>query len=485
MWQEDGFGFIPKVCFSRDIVGIGERAYPRIGPATLIKNYNILCGMQTGDLKQLRTVASIKCVQEMNPRSPHPTNTTSVLEHLVIRAKGFLPKRGSLILLYRQTEAIREVLLQNQWEPMANPPEVWMPWENKAVFRNKAKAMGLPVVDFELVALQDLKPTLAKKMMSSWGHPLTFQIPDFPKGGGRATFFVYDPKECLRVREILGSGVYKGHKVRAVMVSPLIDGPSLSMEGCVTPWGVLTSPLQLQLVDLEEVCPPVGNGRFCGHQWGQDVAGISGLGEDARRITVAVGRAMANEGFRGIFGLDFIWDRQSNRLKLLECNPRYTGAFPTLTLLQRSAGRVPLELFHLLCWMGDTSCQPPKEALEGPGESIGPAAQIILFHRGQAGEELKGYLSPGRYRWERERQSAIKLGGIFPFPEPPYDPKEFVVLDGPPPQGHILGPPEELQRLVRIIFFKGVVTDKGTDPEVAEIVKWAYKSMGLLGEQEK
>lgn len=458
-------------------VGVGERAYPRFGPALFTPDYAILCSLNTGDLAEMKDKARVVCLQERFLENSPPRDTQSILSHPV---PEMLPAGGRL-LLYRQTDAIQRMADARRWHVLANPPQLRLPWDNKAVFRRRLMEMGLAALQFESVELESLSPERCSALMRRWGSPLVIQIPCFPRGGGRSSFLLQEPGEVKLLRCAWKQGTHMGHSFKEVMISPWVPGPSLSMEGCVTPRGVLVSPLQLQLVDIEEVLPPGGMGRFCGHQWGGEWRWERWAEPMARSITVKVGQAMAREGYRGIFGLDFVLDMERETLWVLECNPRYTGAFPTLTLLQWERGLVPLEFFHVLSFMRTDPGQIPTWAVELTSYPVGPAAQLLLFHRDPWEAQVGRTLPSGRYLWNPQESKAERLGPALPFPQLPVSNNEFLILDGPPPLGHRIRPARELERLLRLVFFKRITGEDPRHllPEVAQVVRWIYRSLGL------
>lgn len=463
------------------LVGVGERAYPRLGPALWSTGYSIICSMGTLDLSDIRRWAKVECFQETFPHLEPPGDTHSILGRGDSWRAAQALEPGTRLVLYRQTAQIREMARLKGWVILANQPETRLHWDHKCRFRKKLLSMGLPALEFESLDLDFLTPEKCSEFMDRWGAPLVVQIPCFPQGGGRSGFVVRDPGEILELKASWANGTHRGHSFREVMISPFLKGISLSMEGCVTPWGIAVSPLQIQLVDIPEVLPPGGFGRFCGHQWGCGIPGGGSVEEAARSITTEVGRAMAREGYRGIFGLDFLLESSNKTFRVLECNPRYTGAFPTLTLLQWAQGVLPLELFHLLSWLEQTGVKEDPELVARTHMSLGPAAQILLFQRSPERLRVTGELPSGRYEWVEQEAQASRVGPALPFPAPPVPQEQFLVLDGPPPPGHQLRKGSELERVVRLVFFKNILGPQpgSLSQDVLKVVQWVYQSLGL------
>jgi hypothetical protein len=248
---------------------LGTRAFPRFGPCLFIDDYSIICYHHTEDLNDIRTLAAVECVQErVSPSEPPCRDTVTLLQHPLLTQTGKLPEPGAWLLVYQENPELRRLALERDWKLMANPFEMRMRWENKAFFRRSIRDAGLAVPPGSIVAVDDLTSRNYRAWCKKWGEKLVVQIPDFPRGGGRATFFLESASELAELRKRWAARTHRGHAFLEVSVSAWIEGPSLSMVGCVCPGDVLLSPLQTQFVDLDEVLPPGRGGRFWGHQWG-------------------------------------------------------------------------------------------------------------------------------------------------------------------------------------------------------------------------
>jgi len=82
--------------------------------------------------------------------------------------------------------------------------------------------------------------------------------------GEQGTFFIREEKDWRHAHDILS----KDTRYTEIQISPFVEGPSVSMLGCVTYLGVLTSGLQLQLIDIpESLHGQFPTGVFLGHDW--------------------------------------------------------------------------------------------------------------------------------------------------------------------------------------------------------------------------
>ena len=126
-----------------------------------------------------------------------------------------------------------------------------------------------------------------------------------------------------------------------------------TIEGCVTRRGTLAGPLMTELVGFPELTPFPGG--WCGNElFGADASTLISpdVRRQAGRAVAAMGEQLRQEGYWGVFGLDFLLDQDSGELYLGEMNPRITGATPLTNLAAHNQNQPPLLLFHLLEWLG-------------------------------------------------------------------------------------------------------------------------------------
>src|SRR5262249_28758688 len=151
---------------------------------------------------------------------------------------------------------------------------------------------------------------------------LVVQRSDKEVGGNEGTFFIHSPEDFSRCLSILGSDA----EFQEVVITPFIKGQSTSMLGCVMPQGVLSGPLQLQLIDVPESLHGVpADGIFFGNDLGFR-AWEEKIEKTAQNVIEKVGNYLAKQGYKGIFGIDFLFDEKRNEIFPIECNPRFTGS---------------------------------------------------------------------------------------------------------------------------------------------------------------
>jgi hypothetical protein len=215
--------------------------------------------------------------------------------------------------------------------------------ENKVEFRAMFKT-SLYFPAFSVYYRQELQPIQGDFERVMAGRKGVV-IQDEQLSGGKGTFFVTNLAEYQKALSNLGH--LSGH-LRLVVSDVVAGAKERSIQCCVTSQGVITGPLQRQIVGNSLLANlEVAEGdKFCGATIlasDQDTP----LHLEATRLAKLIGGVLHKKGYRGIFGVDFLLDAKGE-LYVLEINPRITGVTPLLTALYSEPEDVPFYLFHAL-----------------------------------------------------------------------------------------------------------------------------------------
>lgn len=215
-------------------------------------------------------------------------------------------------------------------------------FENKAEFR-RMFADSLPFPEFKIWNRAELVPTESSFNEVIGNAPKIIQ--DEQLSAGKGSFVVNNPADYEAALKDLA----RLSKSQRVVVSEMVAGAKeRTIQGCVTKAGVLTGPLQRQIVAHPVLANrAVAEGdKFCGAQ-----ILTSDQGTDTHRqaaaIAARVGQKLAEKGYKGIFGVDFLLG-QDGKLYILEVNARITGVTILLTALFKGENAIPFYLLHIL-----------------------------------------------------------------------------------------------------------------------------------------
>lgn len=196
------------------------------------------------------------------------------------------------------------------------------------------------------------------------GRDLVIQLPY--GDSGRTTFFVRSEQDWDKDAEEMAGEELK--------VMKRINHMPGTLEACVTRHGTLVGPLMQDLTGYAELTPYQGG--WCGN----DVL-PGAISEDNRRqvlsMVQALGDRLRQEGYRGVFCVDFLIDTDTNTPYLGEINPRISGASPPTNLITSLYGGAPLFLFHLLEFM-DVDYQLDLDQVQSRWTDFDTWSQIIL-----------------------------------------------------------------------------------------------------------
>jgi|GEM_PF-5588191 len=217
-------------------------------------------------------------------------------------------------------------------------------FENKVWFReNFSNNLHFP--DFKIVKLDDMRlPGIFTRLSAMLTTNMVLQHDAL--AGSRGTHFASNAKEFENAVNELSSAEIASDCI--VVSKRLLKPRERTVQACVTSEDVLVGPAQAQLVRHPLLVPTKpGAIQFCGGR----IAG--GLVTDAQYADMAestklIGVSLQKEGYRGVFGVDFLIE--DKKVYVIETNPRMTGLTTLLAFLQTE---VPFLLLHILELSGE------------------------------------------------------------------------------------------------------------------------------------
>lgn len=270
-------------------------------------------------------------------------------------------------------------------------------FENKVEFRELLKdSVRFP--DYVILERSQLQKTEAMYLKLLAGRN-ALVIQDEQLSGAKGTFIVHSYEEYTKA---LSSLDVLSHSSR-VVVSSLIEGAKeRTIQCCVTKDGVVTGPLQRQIVAnplLANMSMAEGD-KFCGVQILEQDQNTP-LHQEMERTAQIIGSKLKQRGYRGIFGIDFLIDA-SNELFVLEVNARITGATPLLTAISGYADIVPFYLLHLL-ELGGFSYQI-TDTNTGPAQD---GALLVLHSLEKVPVEIVSIPKSGTYTLKQNKLTRV------------------------------------------------------------------------------
>ena len=465
------------------IIGIGPSAWPRIVTGFYFPRFEIVSYNDCQDNEIIKKfgfrITSLKKLDpslEISPETPARIMSTSLFkEYLAAKGKPYF------FLVYKSSAKLEELSLQTGWKIIANPKRLMEEFENKKRFKEILKEVGIEPIPGENIKIEELTAEKFSYYQDKYhSRKLVLQLAEVTMGGGSGTLFLDSSNDLpvfeKKVVEFRNSLEGKKKKIETVNIAPYIVGVTSSISCCATHKGVLTGPIQTQIIDIDEVGTkiPGRSGNYAGADWS-----FWHHSEDeqaqASRIAEKFGEYMYKKGYKGIFGLDLIVTREG-KVWPVECNPRDTDAFPMITLLMMDTGGVPLEVFHCLEHIkGEDYDFDFKKVNEGLKKDH-DASQIIIHNKfSDSSAVILGEVKAGIYGFKNNKFKFLRPG----FMVGELKKGEYLISENVSKNpGKVITPHGRIFRLIKC----GGMLDKSgeaLDGETKMVVKEIYKALKL------
>ena len=460
--------------YDKPVIGIGVTAWTRTGPSFLLPNYAIICLLETADLGSIRQACSVHSLErdfEINPEEVEKQNTSSILSHP--KVYSFLKSLGenANLVIYKSTKKTEKICEKLGIKILTNKGDIGNSFEDKKEFRVLGEKAGLKLIPGETLLIDDFNGEKYEYFREKYGPKLVFQLPDYKVGGGIGTLFIPAKQDWREFISFCGRRRNDGKNLVWVNVTKFIKGINASISGCVTKHGVLCGLVQTQLIDIPEATAFKGrSGVWCGHDWGWKTFS-SKIQDKGEKIAKTLGNFMYKKGYKGMFGIDLVIDEQ-DELWPVECNSRYTGAFPAYCMMQNIYGEPSFDVFHLLEFLG-IDYKVDLDRVQNLYRRPKAGAHIVLRNQTRKWVKIEGDLKGGIYMLEKGKLAFQRQG--FSLQE--LKKEEFCLVDRAPFKERVLKPGE---RLIRVLFRdKIAVSSNKLNSWASETCKAVYRAYKL------
>jgi predicted ATP-grasp superfamily ATP-dependent carboligase len=456
------------------VVGVGLTAFGRISPGLVLPNYKMIGNRAGSDNEALRKWAEIKTLEEDFHTDIRRLNVWEILKNE--KVQEYLASLGKVAIFNYKTSAHVEELCQEKgWKWLVNPHHLRAKFENKDEFFKIGRNLGLKMIEGEQLSIEQFLQMSYEDVVKRWGEKVVIQAADSMRGGGSGTYFVFSNDDLLKVRIGLKELVMQGEATK-VNVTRFVIGVAASITGCVTQHGILTTLVQTQVIDVPELISFKGRkGVWRGHDWNFRQYGDA-VNNQADQMAKQLGEYLKGLGYKGIFGVDLLVEDNTNEVYVVECNPRYTGAFPVYSFLQAKTGEIPLDAWQLLEMM-DVEYDMDFPYMDQLWKQPKAGAHVVLHNllKNDCWGKVNGDLTAGVYRIDGGQLVKVREGAT---PMEILANDEVVLTDGIPVKGGIIKPNF---RCGKIIFGQGILenTHSQLNPWARGIVAKVYEGLKI------
>ena len=247
-------------------------------------------------------------------------------------ARKLIDQPNTAVMVFKNTTLIETIVKENGWTLLNPKAELAEKIENKITqieWLGELAKKYLPPHEITLT-----KNLIWKKepLIIQWGHGHT----------GLGTLLINSQKEIDELKQKFPE--------RTARASSFINGPSFTIN-VVVGQKVLPGNISYQITGL----PPFTDNVFStiGNDWSltHSILSESEI-EDVHTMATDIGTLMMRDGWKGLFGLDFIRDNEREKINLIEINARQPASTTFESQLQeenRRNGVVGSTIFESHC----------------------------------------------------------------------------------------------------------------------------------------
>ncbi len=437
------------------IFGVGGLPLTRSEIYPFVKDFELICSNKSGEFESVEKKIKINFFDlKIHPKSKKPEK---ILENknVVDYIKKTTKNKKVGIYVTKSSRKLENICLENGWVPICAEESLFDKFDDRLFFYEILKKIGLNK-NFEICKSSDLKTKL-EKFFLKFGKKVVIQ--SLLGAGGRGTFFIGEKDDLsLRIKEIKDRlEILGGNDSAPLIVTSFIEGYDVGIMGCVTSEnGILTGYPRYQMIDIQESVQSKSNGKgvFCGHDWSFSNNISQKICQQAEIYAEKIGKELKRKGYLGIFGVDFILNKNKTELFPLEVNPRLLGSFPFEIQIQMDNNEVPLTAFHLLEFLkikykiADKNVYKKNQKREG--------AHLLVFNFWGKDVKFKKSLKGGVYNIKKGKLIFLRNG--FEIHDIKDSEKEFILTEGLPQKDSIS---EKNRKLFRIVFKRSILGKDG------------------------
>lgn len=319
-----------------------ERA---LGVEDLLPSFHIL---YSEDSQLMNSISNhgIDITRFEKPEGAKVFNTSKLLEDKRVQDYISQNTHGTPdIVVFKNDEQTQEVAQKLGYNLLNPSRDLTKRLEGNKVefskFISKVNIFDYPEFE-EFISLQTLDySSIAQKFGSSFVIQFSFGM------SGSGTFFINNEADLRDLQ--------KKFPLRRGKVTRKIEGPTYTVNACITKLGVIIGGISEQITGIPSLTSSLGG--TVGNDYSQ-----RHISDEMRRDLVSksmqFGEILRNEGHFGIFGLDFVLDLDKKKFYLIEANIRQVLSCGFTSYLQRDLKRMPIMLWHFLELLGHDYSQP-------------------------------------------------------------------------------------------------------------------------------
>lgn len=309
-----------------------------VGLENILPNYHIVC-LDDHPLVDylLKSGVSVFCLErELSKKNVLSRTTSTILDQPGV-ISFIQEKSGGLtpnILFFKPQRKIDLLAEKYLFNLLGNSSELNHFFEDKINFFTICNDLRVNIPGGVIVKLHEAN---FNDVGSEMGIPFVLQ---FGRGwAGNSTYFIKNEPELNEMKNKFGN--------INVKICRFIRGKTLLNNAVVFNGRVIVSKPALQIAPHKNLT--ASEGGTGGRSWPVQLTEQSS--DEIVNITQKIGKFMADKGYKGFFGLDFLLEEKTGKIFLSENNARLTASLPFYTKLEIEKNIFPLLGYHILSFL--------------------------------------------------------------------------------------------------------------------------------------
>ncbi len=330
----------PLVYFSREV----ERA---IGLEDYLQNYHIFCVENHYIVNQIeKKELNIYCTDNKNIELKSKSTIDLLRNEQIQNEINIIGKSGFYAQVFQNSGPIENEIKKLNGIQFNSSYLLSKKYENKISQYEFLRKAEIPVPTGRITNLSTENYSSLKNDYDKF----VIQLEKSHTGGGT---FIIDSQETFDYIKSKFNG-------NIVKITKFVKGDVYTINGCVTDNGTFVSAPQYQITGVAQLAASLGT--TVGNDWSHAKILPKKTQKEILKTMQKLGAAIQFEGYKGIFGIDFIVSDE--KIYVLEINARQTANVPLQTQLELKHDIVPQALINLANWLDITLDIKPEGELK-------------------------------------------------------------------------------------------------------------------------
>lgn len=323
---------------NKNIVFIEHNPFMSVELLDLIKSYKIICYNDDHTYRLLgkNWILSSYLNTNFTKEPDSDVVAETILRNKIFMKKAIPDKKNSRILFFYMNSTMDSLIKQNKLT-MALPPFYLQERIGSKIYLTEmCKKLGIPQNDYLIfTSLPNDRSLLLSQCKSKLGSPFILQGDQGESGWDVSLIYTESDlknalkkvKKRIRVSKYLAKNIPLSVHITILEHETIIHGPFM------------------QLIGFSELS--AGPFRFTGNDTNQSLLTLKVI-DSVNKYTTLISNFVKSEGFRGILGIDYLWDLYSDTVFPQEINSRLVGLTRLLTGIQKDQNVLPDLVKHIM-----------------------------------------------------------------------------------------------------------------------------------------